>query len=133
MDRQKRKISAGTLIMLIAAIIVLAATVYVLARLSSGTQVDLTRLRPGTVDITEKERTEENPGPTARPAAEPTAVPAAEEVPPTTEQPGRSLTLTVGGTVSLVIMGESINVKATTSRSTSHLMSFGTSDLVPEK
>lgn len=101
MDRQKRKISAGTLIMLIAAIMVLAATVYVLARLSSGTQVDLTRLRPGTVDITEKERTEENPGPTARPAAEPTAVPAAEEVPPTTEQPGRSLTLTVGGTVSL--------------------------------
>ena len=44
-----------------------------------------------------------------------------------------ALNLDGGGTVALVFMGESINVKATTSRNTSHLMSFGTSDLVPEK
>ena len=44
-----------------------------------------------------------------------------------------ALNLDGGGTVALVFMGESINVKATTSRSTSHLMSFGTSELVPEK
>ena len=44
-----------------------------------------------------------------------------------------ALNLDGGGTVALVFMGESINVKATASRNTSHLMSFGTSDLVPEK
>ena len=44
-----------------------------------------------------------------------------------------ALNLDGGGTVALVFMGESINVKATTSRNTSHLMSFGTSELVPEK
>ena len=44
-----------------------------------------------------------------------------------------ALNLDGGGTVALIFMGESINVKATTSRNTSHLMSFGTSELVPEK
>ncbi len=42
-----------------------------------------------------------------------------------------ALNLDGGGTVALLFMGESINVKATTSRNTSHLMSFGTSELVP--
>ena len=44
-----------------------------------------------------------------------------------------ALNLDGGGTVALIFMGESINVKATTSRNTSHLMSFGTSELVPSK
>ena len=44
-----------------------------------------------------------------------------------------ALNLDGGGTVALIFMGESVNVKATTSRNTSHLMCFGTSELVPEK
>ena len=43
-----------------------------------------------------------------------------------------ALNLDGGGPVALLFMGESINVKATTSRNTSHLMSFGTSPLVPQ-
>ena len=102
MDQRNRKISAGTIVMLAASLLILCAAVYVMARLSSGAPVDLTRLRPGTVEIGTQEHTataaERLGQPTAAPA---TAVPAAEEIPVFTEQPGKSFTLTAGGTVSL--------------------------------
>ena len=104
MYRKKGKISAGTIVMMILMAAVLASAAYVLARLGSGASVDLSRLRPGTVDIATKEQagsetamkteTRENP-------TEATAVPAAAEIAIPTEQPGKSLTLTIGGTVAL--------------------------------
>ena len=51
MYRKKGKISAGTIVMMILMAAVLASAAYVLARLGSGASVDLSRLRPGTVDI----------------------------------------------------------------------------------
>ena len=99
----RRKISAGTIVMLAALVIVLALTVFLLARLSSGGQADLRRLRRDTADPEETGSTQESR--TAEPAAEkPAPVPTAAPVPAEsgrTEPEEQVITLTFAGTVAL--------------------------------
>ena len=100
MDPQKRKLSTGTILMLIATVLVLAAAAFVLARLSSGAPADLTNIRPETViHADHPQRETEQPHETASVPA--TAEPAGIQEAEPTEQPGKSFTLTVGGTVCL--------------------------------
>ena len=80
-SQDKRKISAGTIIMLAMTILVLGGTFFVLLRLSSGNSVDLTRLRPGTIALQAKGGTAETAGaPAAEAGRNPaTAAPAAAQ------------------------------------------------------
>ena len=100
MDPQKRKLSTGTILMLIATVLVLAAAAFVLARLSSGAPADLTNIRPETVVHADHlQRETEQPHETVPVPA--TAEPAGIQEAEPTEQPVKSFTLTVGGTVCL--------------------------------
>ena len=105
MQEPKRKISAGTVIMLALTAVVLIGTVFVLGRLSSGKPVDLSQLKPGALNLQEQkgnaggntaapkpEQEEPSPAPAAAQAAEETEVP---------ESSAKTFTLAVAGTVSL--------------------------------
>ena len=103
MENPKRKISAGTVVMLFTSLLVLCAAAYVLIRLSSGSRVDLTRLRSGAVvEIDTQDRSSAETAEREPQAATQTAAPAAvPEIPPAAEQAGKSITLTFGGTVNM--------------------------------
>ena len=96
----KRKISTGTIVVLTSAVLVLVLTAFVWTRLSSGKNVDLSRLRAGAIDLREiGGKTEEIPSaPSVEKAARPSA---AETEKPVSSQQDRSFTLTAGGTVAL--------------------------------
>lgn len=100
-----RKLSAGTVFMLILTVVVLAGSALILIRLSSGASVDLSRLNMNVLNLQ-----------TAQPAAsqeagtgQPTEAPAATKTPQATAVPAAqnaagqegSFTLTVAGTVAL--------------------------------
>lgn len=98
----KRGVSAGTIFVLILMLLVLAGTVLVIMRLSSGEPIDLTRLRPA-------EQPEENPASETTalqeiPAATEPPVPAATPVPAgqaPEDQGPRNISITFAGTVAL--------------------------------
>lgn len=98
----KRGVSAGTIFVLILMLLVLAGTVLVIMRLSSGEPIDLTRLRPA-------EQLEENPASETTalqeiPAATEPPVPAATPVPAgqaPEDQGPRNISITFAGTVAL--------------------------------
>lgn len=100
---RKRRISAGTVVMLAVTLLILAATVFVLSQVSSGTMPDLTRLKSadtksGMQDDTMPETSERTAEVTAAQTPVRTATPtAAAEAP----QAAKTVTLTVAGTVSL--------------------------------
>ena len=102
----KRKISAGTIVMLMLTVLVLIGTGFVLIRLSSGKPVDLSRLQMSALDLKEKtgEAGEEVSGGTSEITGKPSAAqetqqPASETKTP--EKTERVFTLTAAGTVSL--------------------------------
>ena len=88
--------------MLTVTVLVLTATVFVLARLSSGKTSDLTRLQPVTAAIGQRESESATAKATEQVLPQTTAsLSAAEKIPETTEQPGKTFTIVAGGTVSL--------------------------------
>ena len=101
----KRKLSAGTVCMLIITTVVLAGTALVLARLSSGAAVDLSKLKMNVLNLQEEpfrnladnaeEKQKERPEPTQKPAE----IPAAETEPVRGKE--TEFTLTIGGSISL--------------------------------
>ena len=104
----RRKLSAGTVFMLVMMGIVLCGSAIVLGRLSSGASVDLSKLNMNVLDIREDpsrgtdETTEDDyPERTAQPSAKTTAVPAAAEQTTAAQNSSDSFTLTFGGTISL--------------------------------
>lgn len=98
----KRKISIGTIAVLSVTLLVLAGTVFVWLRLSSGKTVDLSGMKPESFDLQiVTENPEEMPDIPQEPIQKPvpTAAPPAETPEPETE--GKSFTLTAAGTVAL--------------------------------
>ncbi len=108
-NRQKRKISAGTVFMLAMMAVVITGSVIVLDRLSSGTSVDLSRLRMSVLDIREDParedgtETEEQPQMPAviQETGTPQLSPVIPEKTPVPRNGSESFTLTVGGSISL--------------------------------
>ena len=101
-NTERRRFSGGTLLMLAATVLVLAGTFFVLARLSSGKPVDLTRLRPGALALqTAETAPAETPQAQRAEEAAPTAAPAVQPVQASDVPAEKSFTLTVGGTVAL--------------------------------
>ena len=99
----KRKVSAGTRVVLALTLVILAATAYVMIRLSSGAQVDLTRLRSFSEDTAGTNEGKiisaaETPVPAAEPPRTGTAALPPQENPASEYQ---SVTLTLAGTVAL--------------------------------
>lgn len=101
---ERRKLSAGTVFMLVLVAAVLAGSVLVLGRLSSGASVDLSRLSMSVLDLQEdasrngsdttaEEKAEAKPEPARRQETQ-----AAET---TVRQSAKGFTLTVGGSISL--------------------------------
>ena len=96
---RNRKISTGTIAVLLSSVIVLGMTVFVWIRLSDGKSVDLSRIRTGVLDLKEA-NVKEDVEPIVS-TAERTVRPVA---PVSTEKPSelvRSYTMTIGGTVAL--------------------------------
>ena len=104
----RRKLSAGTVFMLILLAAVTAGSALVLSRLSSGASVDLSRLSMNVLDIQEDpareatDETEDHPqsATTEKTADRPTPVPEIRET-PVPRSGSDSFTLTVGGSISL--------------------------------
>ena len=98
----KRKVSAGTIAVLSITLIVLAGTLFVWLRLSSGNTVDLRRLRPESLDLpvrTESPEEIPDPQPAEKTSPAVTTPPATATPPP--EENGKTFTMTVAGTVAL--------------------------------
>lgn len=101
---ERRRLSAGTIFMLILLAVVLGGSVLVLGRLSSGASVDLSKLSMNVLDLQEdasRDRTDDTPE--ARPETKPQTAqkketPAAET---TIRKKEEGFTLTVGGSISL--------------------------------
>ena len=98
----KRKISAGTVMILLLTLAILGGTGFVWSRLSSGKTIDLSKLQPESFDLQivtgRPEEIQDIPQTSApKPAA--TAAPATAV--PEEETKGKSFTLTVAGTVAL--------------------------------
>ena len=102
----KRKLSAGTVFMLVLIAAVLAGSALVIGRLSSGASVDLSKLNMSVLDIREDPAREENGGTDGPPERTEQPEKTAPPTPAVTETPvpqnsGESFTLTVGGSISL--------------------------------
>ena len=101
-ENGKRKISAGTVVMLAAAVLILGLTVFVWLRLSSGKTVDMSRLQASTIELQGKDiGTEEIP---SVPKNETVSRSSAQTVPtgePAGISRGKAFTLTAAGTVAL--------------------------------
>ena len=103
---EKRKLSAGSVIMLTMLAVVLAGTALVLGRLSSGASVDLSRLKMGMLDIqdgTPADGPDEGAGQAAKAEAggtKATAAPQPRNTPSADSGEGQ-FTLTMAGTVAL--------------------------------
>ena len=101
-ENGKRKISAGTVVMLAAAVLILGLTAFVWLRLSSGKTVDLSRLQADTIELQEKASgTEDIPSVPKKETASRPSAQAAPTSEPAGLQHGKSFTLTAGGTVAL--------------------------------
>lgn len=101
-DPRKRKLSAGTTVMLLITLLITAGTVFVWTRLSSGKTVDLSRLRPESLNLQENTGSPEKiPDTTKKDAGgiDPTAAPLLST--PIPEKKEKSFTLTAAGTVAL--------------------------------
>ena len=100
---ERRKLSAGTVFMLVLLIAVLGGSVLVLGRLSSGASVDLSKLNMSVLDIREdpaREAAEEGqPAGKSEPA--PQKKPVATDAPQPSATGEESFTLTFGGSISL--------------------------------
>lgn len=100
----RRRLSAGTVFMLILLTAVLGGSALVLGRLSSGATVDLSKLRMSVLDLQENEsRSESGESVPAKPTVTPQTekkkeMPAAETA---VQKNPESFTLTVGGSISL--------------------------------
>ena len=105
-NRGRRKLSTGSVFMLILLAAVLVGTALVLSRLSSGASVDLSKLNmnvlniqadpAGTGDGTAEEQPDNDPQPQKTTAPQPAATDT-----PVPQNAEDSFTLTVGGTISL--------------------------------
>ena len=99
---RKRKISAGTVAILLLTLSVLGGTGFVWSRLSSGKTIDLSRLQPESFDLhIATGRPEEIPDIPQTPAPKPAVTAAPATAVPEEETKGKSFTLTVAGTVAL--------------------------------
>lgn len=100
-----RKLSAGTVFMLILTVVVLAGSALILIRLSSGASVDLSRLNMNVLNL----QTAQPPVSQETGTGQPTEAPAATKAPQATAVPAAqnaagqegAFTLTVAGTVAL--------------------------------
>ena len=100
----RRKLSAGTVFMLVLLVVVLAGSALVLVRLSSGARVDLSKLNMNVLDISENNDSETagNPeGESIPSVTRPETGSAAAAAPTATPAAGDGFTLTVGGSISL--------------------------------
>ena len=104
---EKRKISAGTVAVLLLTLVILGGTVFVWLRLSSGKTVDLSSLKPEVEDLQVKagnmnEIPESSRAVTSTPVVVATQTPEPYGPEDTEQEPEvRSFTLTAAGTVSL--------------------------------
>ena len=103
-NTERRKLSAGTVFMLVLLVVVLAGSALVLGRLSSGARVDLSKLNMNVLDLSGDETPEkagstqeEIPASASRPETAAAAAPAPTEAP----AGGNEFTLTAGGSISL--------------------------------
>lgn len=100
---ERRKLSAGTVFMLILLTVVLGGSVLVLGRLSSGASVDLNKLSMSVLDLQEdaaRDRSDNTPEAKAEIKPQP---PQKQETPAdtTVRKKDESFTLTAGGSISL--------------------------------
>ncbi len=97
----RRKLSAGTVFMLVLLVVVLAGSALVLGRLSSGAKVDLSKLNMNVLDLSEEQPQVSTANPEQESAARPQT--GAEAAPAPTAAPagGDEFTLTMGGSISL--------------------------------
>ena len=103
----RRKLSFGSVFMLVLLAVVVCGSALVLGRLSSGASVDLSRLSMNVLDFQEVSRTDET-GPVAVVQPEKEAQPAAStatakpaEAETSVSRPMNAYTLTVGGSIAL--------------------------------
>ncbi len=101
-NREKRRLSAGTILMLVLLVFSLGGSALVLIRLSSGAEVDLSRLKMNLLNLqTENPQEEQNPD--SQPAATVRQTEKTESSARITPTPqpsgGAGFTLTVGGSV----------------------------------
>ncbi len=99
MQDSHRKVSAGTIVMLAMTVLVLIGTAYVLLRLSSGKTIDLSRLRPGVLELENNRATE--PDNSAVPKETPETTSAEKPSPPPENSGRRTVTLTAAGSTAL--------------------------------
>lgn len=103
-DRKRRKMSAGTVFMLIMLALVLGSSALVLGRLSSGATVDLTKLHMAVLDIQNESRTgaeEETDDTEPRTTERIVVTPPPAKATPVPQTDENSFTLTLGGSISL--------------------------------
>ena len=102
-NREKRRLSAGTILMLVLLVFSLGGSALVLIRLSSGAEVDLSRLKMNLLNLqTENPQEEQNPDsqPAAATVRQTEKTESSARITPTPQPSGRSgFTLTVGGSV----------------------------------
>lgn len=106
-DTKHRKLSAGTVFMLIMLAIVLSGSAMVILRLSSGASVNLDKLKMNALNIrtdssgNTEEASQKQSSEDQSPKVQGSAVPSAEEKRQTTKTEGSSFTLTLGGSIAL--------------------------------
>ena len=98
----KRKISAGTVVVLLLTLVILGGTGFVWSRLSSGKTIDLSSLQPESYDLQiATGQPEEIPDIPQTSAPKPALTAAPATAAPEEETKGKSFTITVAGTVAL--------------------------------
>jgi len=106
---QRRKLSAGSVFVLVLLAVTLAGSALVLGRLSSGTSVDLNKLKVNLLNIEETPIPESSPESRSKPAEEETDRPEGDKVTPPplvnealpAEKKGSTFTLTAAGSIAL--------------------------------
>lgn len=99
---KKRKLSAGTITVLAASAVIIALSVFVWIRLSSGKAVDLSKLRTGALELREvRGKTDEQPFEAEKKNTDTPTVSEIWTEAPAEEELEKSFTLTVSGTVAL--------------------------------
>ena len=121
-NKKRRKMSAGTVFMLVMLIMVISMSALVLSRLSSGASVDLSKLRMNVLDIQSDparqatDETKEKKTQKKKKAKNTTKVQVTQVISetPVPQNGDESFTLTVGGSISLAGEVRKNSMNATT-------------------